>query len=165
MPRLDGLSFLQEVKRRHVDTPVVLMTGTTDPALLSQAIETGIFDVLPKPLDRDDLSTTIQLAVRTYSLLRDVKASQERLRRHVERLGRLKKVSQESHSELKDLALELFRDAALIRSRAFKSLSNSDARMQRNQKRLQESAKLLHSVQEAARQRTQARLVVRKFQG
>jgi FixJ family two-component response regulator len=164
MPRLDGLGLMREVKRRHVDTPVVLMTGTTDSALLKQALETGIFDILPKPLDRDDLSTTIQLALRTHSLLREIKASQERLRRHVVRLARLQtKGPLERHSELKDLSLDLFRDAALVRKRASGSLADSDARMQRNRQRLQETEKLLRSVREVARQRSQARVALREL--
>jgi DNA-binding response OmpR family regulator len=159
---MDGLGLMREVKRRHVDTPVVLMTGTTDSALLKQALETGIFDILPKPLDRDDLATTIQLALRTYSLLRDIKASQERLRRHIVHFGRLQtKPPPERHSELKDLALDLFREAALVRNRAFKSLADSDARIQRNRQRLQETEKVLRSVQQVARQRSQARVALR----
>jgi len=89
MPRTDGLTFLQEVKRRQADTPVVLMTGISDAALAVLAIDAGAFDFLPKPLDRDDIATTIQLAVTVSRLLRDIEASQRRLRRYADRLRRL----------------------------------------------------------------------------
>jgi DNA-binding NtrC family response regulator len=159
MPRMDGLSFLHEVKRRHAETPVVVMTGINDHALLAQALEAGAFDFLPKPLDRNDLSTTVQLALYTYGLERDIKASQQRLRRYVERLGRLQtEVPVEIQSELSRLASDLLEEAAVVRGRALGTVARSQVLIQRNEERLRKTAKVLCAVQALARQRSQQRL-------
>jgi DNA-binding NtrC family response regulator len=157
MPRMDGLNFLREAKRRNVETPVVLMTGMNDPALLTQAFEAGAFDFLPKPLDRNDLSTTIQFALYTYGLLRDLKASQQRLRRYVERLGRVQTEVPVIHSDLMELASDLLEEATVVRSRARGRVAHSQALIQRNEERLQNTAQLLYAVQNLARQRSQER--------
>jgi FixJ family two-component response regulator len=149
---------LHEVKKRHVETPVVLMTGMNDHVLLRHAFEAGAFDFLPKPLDRDDLSTTIQLAVCAYGLLRDINASQKRLRRYVERLRRLQtEAPLDVRSDLKELASDLLGEAGVVHTRALARVEDSKARIQRNEERVQETAKLLRAVQDIARQRSQGR--------
>ena len=158
MPRMDGLSFLYEVKRRHAETPIVLMTGTNDHALVTQAIEAGAFDFLPKPLERNDLSTTIQLALCAYNLRRDIKASQQRLRRCIERLDRVQTEGPlESHSDFMELASDLVEGAAVVRNGARERVAQSQALIQRNTAHLQKTEQLLAEVQNLARQRSQQR--------
>jgi DNA-binding NtrC family response regulator len=162
MPRMDGLTFLQEVKRRQVQTPVVLMTGISDATLAALAIEAGAFDFLPKPLDRDDLATTIQLAVTVSRLLRDMEASQQRLRRYAERLRLLKdKVPSEYASDVVELISDLQAEVGVISERVWES----NSLVQRNKTRLLEKRKLLESVQRVARQRGQERAVRRMLLG
>ena len=166
MPRMDGLCFLHEVKQRHVDTPVVIMSGTNDLAVVMQAFELGVFDFLPKPLDRDDLSTTLQLAVCSFGLQRDLEASQQRLRRYVERLRRLQtEGSVDLHADLKQLASAVFEEATLVRSRSANRVAQSQAMIQRQEQRIQETAKLLRSVRDVAHRRSQARSVFRRLTG
>jgi DNA-binding NtrC family response regulator len=163
---MDGLSFMHEVKQRHADTPVVIMSGTTDLADVMQAFELGAFDFLPKPLDRDDLSTTIQLAVCTFGLQRDLQASQHRLRRYVERLRRLQSAGWvDLHADLKHLSWALLEEATLACSRSANRVAQSQARIQRQEQRMQETAKLLHSVRDVAHRRSQARAVFRRLTG
>jgi YesN/AraC family two-component response regulator len=164
MPRMDGLTFLQEVKRRHVETPVVLMTGITDVNLAALATEAGAFDFLPKPLDRDDVATTIQLAVSVSRLQRDIKASQQRLRRIAERLRR-GKISHGRTSDILELISDLVENAGVVREQAQASISQSKTIIQRNKARLQETRTLLDSVQRVARQRGQERAVRRMLLG
>ncbi len=59
MPNSDGMDLLRAVKRRHPDTPVVLITahGTVDTAV--EAMREGAFDFVTKPFDNDELSVVV----------------------------------------------------------------------------------------------------------
>jgi DNA-binding NtrC family response regulator len=55
MPGMDGATLLQEIKKRHPETVVVLMTayGTVEKAV--EAMKMGAYDYLTKPIDLDEL--------------------------------------------------------------------------------------------------------------
>lgn len=59
MPGSDGMDLLRACKRRHPDTPVVLITahGTVDTAV--EAMREGAFDFITKPFDDDELSLVV----------------------------------------------------------------------------------------------------------
>ncbi len=73
MPGMSGLQFAKHVRTQKPDVPIVLMTG--DPALDSAiaAIELGILEYLPKPIDPPKLRETIARAV-TFRKLARVRA-------------------------------------------------------------------------------------------
>ena len=70
MPAMSGLAFARYVRAQSPDVPVLLMTG--DPRLESalEAIELGIFEYLPKPIDPLKLRSTVQRAVTLRRLAR-----------------------------------------------------------------------------------------------
>lgn len=53
MPTMDGLTLVQELRRRQVMIPAVLYTayGTMNPNLNQQAVQTGVLAVLDKPIE------------------------------------------------------------------------------------------------------------------
>ena len=113
-----------------------------------------VHSTLPKPLDRDDLATTIQLAVTASRLLRDMEASQQRLRRYAERLRRLKdKVPSECAPDVMQLISNVQAEVGVVSEWVWESSSL----VQRNKTRILEKRKLLESVQRVARQRGQER--------
>jgi DNA-binding NtrC family response regulator len=59
MPNSDGMDLLRAVKRRHPDTPVILITahGTVDTAV--EAMREGAFDFITKPFDNDELALVV----------------------------------------------------------------------------------------------------------
>lgn len=63
MPGVDGLETLKEMRQRHPDLFVVIMTayGTSQTSI--DAIRSGAFEYLAKPLDLDDLRTVISKAL------------------------------------------------------------------------------------------------------
>jgi EAL domain-containing protein (putative c-di-GMP-specific phosphodiesterase class I)/CheY-like chemotaxis protein len=63
MPGLNGVRFLQAVRLRDVDVPVVLMTGNPDVRTAVQAIEHGALRYLIKPVDMDELRKVVARAV------------------------------------------------------------------------------------------------------
>jgi signal transduction histidine kinase/CheY-like chemotaxis protein/GAF domain-containing protein len=69
MPGVDGLQILEHVKDYCPDAVFVLMTGyaTTDSAVV--ALRQGVYDYLTKPLDLDDLLSTVQRALEHRALV------------------------------------------------------------------------------------------------
>jgi EAL domain-containing protein (putative c-di-GMP-specific phosphodiesterase class I)/CheY-like chemotaxis protein len=63
MPGLNGVRFLQAVRLRDVDVPVVLMTGNPDVKTAVQAVEHGALRYLIKPVDMDELRRVVARAV------------------------------------------------------------------------------------------------------
>jgi CheY-like chemotaxis protein/glycine cleavage system H lipoate-binding protein len=70
MPELDGFQFLEELARRGIQTPVVMMTGysTVENAVRSLS-STGSLDYIPKPFTADELLTVIRRGLRCGMLM------------------------------------------------------------------------------------------------
>ncbi|MBN1436277.1 MAG: response regulator transcription factor [Sedimentisphaerales bacterium] len=54
MPGMSGLQLQKELAQRHIDLPVIFMTGHGDIAMAVQAMRAGAFDFIEKPF-RDDV--------------------------------------------------------------------------------------------------------------
>ncbi len=70
MPDIDGMAFLEEVKRLYPGLPVVMITafGTVDSAV--DAIKRGAFDYVTKPFEQSEIVSVVQKAVNTARLKR-----------------------------------------------------------------------------------------------
>ncbi|MBL7049855.1 MAG: response regulator [Nitrospira sp.] len=60
MPRMDGITALREIKLRHPDTEVILLTAYASLETARDAIRFGAFDYLTKPFDKDDVLMVVQ---------------------------------------------------------------------------------------------------------
>lgn len=60
MPLMDGLTALAEIKRdpKSAPIPVVVITGTQDPALHQQAMDAGAAALIAKPFQVQDITST-----------------------------------------------------------------------------------------------------------
>ena len=63
MPNLSGLDFLQVVKQRLPDVPVIIMTAYSDLESAVAAFQGGAFEYLAKPFDVDQAIDVIRRAV------------------------------------------------------------------------------------------------------
>lgn len=70
MPDIDGMAFLEEVKRLYPGLPVVMITafGTVDSAV--DAIKKGAFDYVTKPFEQSEIISVLQKAINTSRLNR-----------------------------------------------------------------------------------------------
>jgi EAL domain-containing protein (putative c-di-GMP-specific phosphodiesterase class I) len=68
MPGMSGIELLRAIRRRDQDLPVVLMSGVPDVPSAVQAIDYGAFRYLTKPIDIDDLISTVRRAVQLHQL-------------------------------------------------------------------------------------------------
>ena len=60
MPGMDGLRLLREVKQRHADLPVIMVTAYGDDDRRRQASEYGAAEFVTKPVDFDLLKQHLQ---------------------------------------------------------------------------------------------------------
>ena len=60
MPGMDGLQLLTEIKKRHPDLPVMMVTAYGDDERRRRAAETGASQFLTKPVDFDQLKAQLQ---------------------------------------------------------------------------------------------------------
>ena len=76
MPELNGFQFLEELAKRGIHTPVVMMTGysTVENAVKSMT-STGAVDYIPKPFTADELLTVIQRSLRCGALLDEAESA------------------------------------------------------------------------------------------
>lgn len=61
MPGMDGLKRLAQMREAVRDRPVAILTGSTSPAIVRQALESGARGFLPKTLSARALSAAIGL--------------------------------------------------------------------------------------------------------
>lgn len=61
LPRKSGLETLQEIKAKHIEVPVVMITGQGDEAMAAKLIKEGAFDYLPK---RENYEDSVPLMIR-----------------------------------------------------------------------------------------------------
>jgi putative nucleotidyltransferase with HDIG domain len=60
MPKMDGITALQEIKKNHPDTEVILLTAFASLETARDAIRFGAFDYLIKPFDKDDVLLVVE---------------------------------------------------------------------------------------------------------
>jgi two-component system, LuxR family, response regulator FixJ len=63
MPEMSGLDLQEELSRRQVPIPVIVMTGHGDVPLAVRAMKAGAFDFLEKPFDDEALLASIRRAL------------------------------------------------------------------------------------------------------
>ena len=86
MPGLDGMEVLKALKENEdtADTPMVLITGHGDVETAVQALKTGAYDFLLKPLDLNRILITTKNALESKSLRQETK----QLRKKISAKGR-----------------------------------------------------------------------------
>ena len=63
MPNMSGLDLAARLRKRHIDTPIILITGYPDENILEKASAAGIHHVLLKPHLEDSLASRIRGAI------------------------------------------------------------------------------------------------------
>lgn len=91
MPRMDGVEFLNEVKRLQPEAMRVILSGFTDLQLLLDAInEAEIFRYICKPWDDHDLLMTINQALSHRKILVENRLLADQVRQQQEELDKRK---------------------------------------------------------------------------
>ena len=80
MPDLDGMSLLAELRVRHQDVPVILMTAYGSLKTAVDGLRSGAFDYLSKPFIVDDIRLVVRRALEHKNLSRQNQALKEQLK-------------------------------------------------------------------------------------
>jgi adenylate cyclase len=71
MPRMDGLTLLERLKQLHEHLMTVIVSAYGDMANIRTAMNRGAFDFVTKPIDFDDLATTIRKTLTHLEMMRE----------------------------------------------------------------------------------------------
>ncbi len=71
MPGLTGLQVLQKLRERNIDIPAILVTGEGSEDTAVRAFRLGIKDYIIKPIDAEELSASIDKALRESRLQKE----------------------------------------------------------------------------------------------
>src|SRR5882724_11876960 len=83
MPEMDGLQVLEQIKRHDPALEVVMMTGNPMVETAVQALKSGAYDYLLKPLNLDELQHLMQQVLEKRFLSREVHSLRSRLADHL----------------------------------------------------------------------------------
>jgi two-component system response regulator AtoC len=79
MPQMDGMTLLRIVRDEAPHTPVIVLTGKGSEADAVQALKTGAFHYLTKPVNPEELLSLIQQAVEKYQMATEIAALHHQL--------------------------------------------------------------------------------------
>ena len=79
MPRMDGLTLLQQIPKVDPDIRAVIISAYGDMQNIRTAMNRGAFDFVTKPLDFDDLKVTIERTLRHMAEWREALSSRDKL--------------------------------------------------------------------------------------
>ncbi|BCX80742.1 two-component system, NtrC family, nitrogen regulation response regulator GlnG [Methylomarinovum caldicuralii] len=66
MPGTDGLMLLRQIRQRHPELPVIVMTAHSDLDSAVAALHGGAFEYLPKPFDLDEMVQVVRRACQEH---------------------------------------------------------------------------------------------------
>lgn len=98
MPGMDGLALLSEIRSLRPDTPTLLITGHGEHDLAVQALRGGAYDFIAKPIERDYFIASLNRALRTRQLKRELDAQKDALKEHAEQLERTLQMYEREHN-------------------------------------------------------------------
>ncbi len=79
MPNVDGIEALQKIKHISPDIPIIIMTAYASVGTAVEALKSGAYDYLIKPLDIDELKILVDKALRYKQLEQENLYLKERL--------------------------------------------------------------------------------------
>jgi adenylate cyclase len=88
MPVMDGLTLLAELRKRQSRVRAVIVSAYGDMANIRTAMNRGAFDFVTKPVDLNDLETTMRKTLEEIARIRDIdrrRATAERARANLAR--------------------------------------------------------------------------------
>jgi adenylate cyclase len=88
MPRMDGLTLLQKLQENEQKLSTIIVSAYGDMANIRTAMNRGAFDFVTKPIDFQDLETTIAKTLRHIELLREARERQAAAERAYSSLSR-----------------------------------------------------------------------------
>ncbi len=80
MPGMTGLELQAEMERRHLELPIIFVTGHGDVPSCAQALKAGALEFLEKPFDGEQLLESVRQAIARHRLEQAERAEIESIR-------------------------------------------------------------------------------------
>jgi two-component system nitrogen regulation response regulator NtrX len=87
MPEMDGIEFLEQLKSKDVDTPVVMISGHGSIETAVECIKKGAFDFIEKPVDLNRLLITVRNALDKSVLVTETKVLRKKVSSNYKMVG------------------------------------------------------------------------------
>jgi DNA-binding NtrC family response regulator len=71
MPKMDGLDFLKEKRKKDIDCPVIMISGHGNIETAVQTLKNGAYDYLEKPLDLNRVLTSVRNAIQNNNIKKE----------------------------------------------------------------------------------------------
>lgn len=78
MPQMDGFTFLDEVQRRKISTPVIMITGFSTVENAVKSLYKGAIDFVPKPFTFEELNSSINRGIKYYRVQKGIEEAKSR---------------------------------------------------------------------------------------
>ncbi len=78
LPDMNGIAVLQEVKKRFPETAVIMITAFDQVETVVSAMKAGAHDYVVKPVQPDSLEITVENAIETIRLRKEIRELQEK---------------------------------------------------------------------------------------
>ncbi len=88
MPEMSGLELQQELDRRAIDLPVIILTGHGNVQVAVNAMKAGAVDFIEKPFNNELLLDRVQRALSEGVKAREARLGQEAIKARMARLTR-----------------------------------------------------------------------------
>ena len=86
MPGMNGLEVQARLKQRHVDLPVIFLTGTAQIPIAVAAMREGAIDFVEKPFENADLVTRVSNVIERHRRERSGDVERREIRRRLQLL-------------------------------------------------------------------------------
>jgi two-component system, NtrC family, response regulator len=73
MPGMDGIQFLENIKKINRQLPVILITAYAEVEMAVEAMRLGAFNYIAKPFSNEALLASVNKAIEHYNLVREIK--------------------------------------------------------------------------------------------
>jgi len=87
MPKLDGTELLHKIMEAGLDTAVIMMSGHGTIETAVEAVKSGAYDYLPKPIDLNRLLVAIRNALEKNSLVTETKTLKKKSGKVTDMIG------------------------------------------------------------------------------
>jgi CheY-like chemotaxis protein len=78
MPQMDGFTFLEELQKRKIPTPVIMITGYSTVENAVKSLYKGAIDFVPKPFTFEELNSSINRGIKFYKIQKGIEDARSR---------------------------------------------------------------------------------------
>ena len=81
MPNMDGMEVLEELVKKKIESPIVMISGHGNIETAVQAVKNGAFDFIEKPLDLNRILVTVRNAGNRNEMVEETKVLKKTVKR------------------------------------------------------------------------------------